>query len=138
MKKVEEWTLLSGIQCIWLGDSWLNQGQRQEELRGTRAREMIKRTEVPEDKVNKRFLQGSRLIKMRRGMVHWRSWHKDVTWIHHGKSYSFTVQVIRLKILTRVESWSQEWVLECIVHPSPTLTYLIESILLIASLTTSP
>jgi hypothetical protein len=51
------WTLLSGTRCAWLGDSWLNQGQKQEGLWGTRAREKVKKTEVPKAKVKKRFLQ---------------------------------------------------------------------------------
>jgi hypothetical protein len=43
---------------------------RQDDLRGTRAREKAKRTEVPKAKVKKRLLQKLRLIKLRKVMVH--------------------------------------------------------------------
>jgi hypothetical protein len=37
---------------------------------GLRAKEKVKRTEVPEAKVKNKFLQGSRLIKPRKEIVH--------------------------------------------------------------------
>jgi hypothetical protein len=46
------------------------------------AREKVKRIEVPKAKVKKRFLQRSRLVKLRKYMLHWRPQHKDVTWNH--------------------------------------------------------
>jgi hypothetical protein len=67
--EVEIWTLQVGIQCRWLGDRLVNRGQKEEGLRETRAREKVKRTEVPEVKVKKRFLQEVKVDQVKKSFA---------------------------------------------------------------------
>jgi hypothetical protein len=47
----------------------VNRGQKEEGLRETRAREKVKRTEVPEVKVKKRFLQEVKVDQVKKSFA---------------------------------------------------------------------
>jgi hypothetical protein len=105
----EGWTLSSGLNVHDLETSWWtkNEGKMDFEVleKGRKSRGLRY--------LVLRWIIGSckrsRLIKLRRAMLHWRQQHKDMTWSHWGNSYGFKVLAIRFKILALVLAWSWGW-----------------------------